>query len=150
MVPEKRCAEKSVVGTTGRTRGRSSSDNRIISMHQPLYLENRLRALATRIVTGPFTIGALSLLLIGQHFAFDGDFGVRRNRQTGMLSDDNLKRFSSDASGIVVFRGPPRNLLSRSHDQQWVVAKTDRHRKGSPLIEILLTHDPAMFSRRNI
>ena len=40
-----------------------------------------------------------------------------------MLSEDNLKRFSSDASGIVVLRGTPPDLLSRSHNKQWIVTE---------------------------
>src|SRR4029453_12756931 len=67
-----------------------------------------------------------------------------------MLADDDVKRFSSDASSIVVLRGTPSDLLSRSHYQQRIVTETDRHGKRSPLIEIFLAHDPAMFSGGNI
>src|SRR4030095_3610080 len=67
-----------------------------------------------------------------------------------MLADDNVKRFSSDAPGIVVLRSTPRDLLSRSHNQQGIVTEADGHGKRSSLIEILLAHDPPMFSRRNI
>src|SRR4029450_8170034 len=67
-----------------------------------------------------------------------------------MLAEDNLKRFSSDASSIVVLRGTPRDLLSRSHNQQRIVTEADRYGKNFSLIEILLAHDPPMFSRRNI
>src|SRR4029077_19813869 len=67
-----------------------------------------------------------------------------------MLSDDDLKRFSSDPAGIVVLRSTPSDLLSRSHDQQRIVTEADGHGERPPLIEILLAHDPAMFPRRNI
>src|SRR6266542_490396 len=67
-----------------------------------------------------------------------------------MLAENNIKGFSSDAASIVVLRGTPSDLLSRSHNQQRVVAEADRYRKGPSLIEVLLAHDPAMFTRRNI
>src|SRR5262245_13256615 len=103
---------------------------------------------ATGIIAGPFPERPLRPGIFGRwrHFAFDGNFRGRRNRQTSEGPAQNLERFTDKAAGNFQLRTAVWKFCIRRHENQRMLTVTRHHWAALALFPIFHANLPAVLS----
>ena len=72
------------------------------------------------------------------------------NRQSGKFPKNHFIGLAANSAGVIVFGSTPGNVIARRHDQERIVAETDRYRKRFSPFEIFLPHDAPLFAGRDV
>ena len=108
-----------------RSARRRAEDNGNIAVIEPFNFHPGLGPFSTGVISRPLPKGTFNSRIIEMNVAFDDDFRVCRNRQTGVLAFDHFERFSSDAANEFIFRHAIRHLDTAGQKSQRIV--TERH-----------------------
>src|SRR5204863_1971874 len=115
-------------------------DDGIGSVVDTLDMNPRRGTGCRRIVARPFAKRSFGsgLYVRRRHLAFQNNFRVRRNRQPGMLTGNDLKRLAGNMAGKIILRNAPWESQRCRRKKNWLDSADDRDGTGLLLRPILL------------
>src|SRR5258706_5534776 len=133
-----------------RSAWRRAENDLVVAVIEPLHLHPRLGALGAGVITRPFAKRSFNLRLIEMDIAFDDDFSIGRNRQTGVFAFDHFERFAADTTDEFIFRNAIGHFNAARQKSQRIVAKRhgDFERLAAGLVFLPL--DTTMLTGGNI
>ena len=125
----------------GRNTGNGAEQNRIVAIHHGLDTDRRLFLEAAGVIAGPLAERTFVDLVVRMDEAFEGNLGVRRDRQPGLGPKDHLHGLAQQPTGRVVLVLTVWNFQARNHEQRRVHAAHHRDRtRLAELVILLLDH----------
>ncbi len=108
---QRRALDRAVKALTGgRAQRRLAAQDGIVSIVKRLDAHHRFRPCVAGVVAGPFAERTLGQVVAGNHFSFDGDLRIGRNRQSRVGPAHQLNRLVQHAAGVREFAHLDRHV----------------------------------------
>ena len=135
--------ERIVVGRDARN---GAEQDRIVAVHEGFDADHRLLLQAAGVIAGPFAERAFVAQVVRMNEAFEGDLGMRRNRQPGARPGDHLDRLADQPAGHVVLVLAVGDFEAGNHELRRMHAAHHRDRAWLAALVIAALDDVAMLA----
>src|SRR5262245_63182035 len=150
-VPHRRGAQAGTIHAVNRRlERRRAGNNRIVAMVERLDANERLGTLRAGLVARTLAERSFWHRLTGNDFAFDDDFGICRETQSGHRSLDHVDRLTDQTAGPIVFVDAERHSLRSRDVEQRMLAECHRHGKWLAGLHGFLIMNLAVLPGRDI